>query len=934
MTETLRKTGLAAIGDVPWGTHFCQFYQTKRDLLDILVPYFQSGLENNEYCMWITAEPLDGREIREAMQAVLPDFDRCLEKGQMEILPHTEWYLQGGRFDSQRVLDGWVTRLDRARAAGYAGLRLTGNTFWLEKKDWKAFTDYEEEVNRVIGRYPMLAACTYCLDRCGAHEIIDVVNNHQFALIKKEGRWELIESSEHRRLREVLHETGERYRTIFEQSPLGIELYDSGGRLIEANPACRDIFGIPSAAVIKGLSLFDDRNLPDEAKGSLRKGNPIRAESTFDFEKVKGARLYPMPKSGVRTLDTMVTPLRKGGSAPAGYLLQVQDVTDRRRAEEDLREGHRRLELLAETASRLLASDAPQTIVDALCRNVLTHLDCHVFFNYLVDGASRRLRLNAYGGIPEDAARAIEWLDYGVAVCGCVARDGCRIVAEDIPGTPDPRTDLERSFGVLAYACFPLVSRGLVIGTLSFGTRSRLRFSEEDLALMKTVADQVAMAMERMRFVADLQASEGALRRIRDELEARVQERTAELEKANSRLQAEIAERRQAQDALRTASLYARSLIEASLDPLVTISAGGKVMDVNKATELATGISRDRLIGTDFSDYFTDPQKARAGYRQVFLEGSVRDYPLAIRHASGRVTEVLYNATTYTDEAGRVQGVFAAARDVTERNRAEEALRRAHDELEIRVRERTAQLEALNRELEGFSYSVAHDLRAPLRAIDGFAQMLVEDYDRTLGTEGKRLLDVIRGNTRKMATLIDDLLAFSRLGRQEIRLSDLDMAEIAQSVFAELKADLPDRRLEFRLEALPRSRGDTSMVRLALGNLLANAIKFTRPRELALIEVGGAAEANESRYFVRDNGVGFNMKYIDKVFGVFQRLHSAEEFEGTGVGLAIVERIVHRHGGRVWAEAAEGKGATFYFTLPSAGSSRLPEANGSNSREG
>jgi PAS domain S-box-containing protein len=324
-----------------------------------------------------------------------------------------------------------------------------------------------------------------------------------------------------------------------------------------------------------------------------------------------------------------------------------------------------RLKLLSETASELLATDKPQEIINELCQKVMAHLDCHTFFNYLVDAEKGCLHLNAYAGIPEEAGREVEWLDYGTAVCGCAARDASRIVCENIPETPDIRTEMVKSFGIKAYACHPLFSRGLVIGTLSFGTRTRTTFTEDELSLMKTVADQVAIAMERMQLL-------DRIRRARDELEARVQERTMELRSVVAALQDEMVERTQAEEALRGASIYARSLIEASIDPLVTISPEGKVTDVNKATELVTGTSREQLIGSDFSDYFTEPDKARAGYQKVFKEGSVRNYPLAIRGAGGRVTEVLYNATVYKNEAGEAQGVFAAARDITEQKAAEQ----------------------------------------------------------------------------------------------------------------------------------------------------------------------------------------------------------------------------------------------------------------------
>ena len=374
--------------------------------------------------------------------------------------------------------------------------------------------------------------------------------------------------------------------------------------------------------------------------------------------------------------------------------------------------------------------------------------------------------------------------------------------------------------------------------------------------------------------------------------------------------------RKQAEEALRFAHDYNRNLIEASIDPLVTIGENGKITDVNFATEKVTGCSRNELIGTEFSDYFTEPDKARAGYQQVFSIGSVKDYPLEIIQRSGKIIPVLYNATVYHDKDGKVIGVFAAAHDITERIKAEEQIMKLNEELEKRVVERTINLQKANRELETFSYSASHQIRTPLRALNGFAHILFEDYSSSLDEEGKRLLKVIIDNANEMGQLIDDLLSVTGITRQEIKLSGINMYNMVNSVYDELLRDAEKDKIQFHLQNIPDAYGDPILLRQVWAHLIDNAIKFSSVKSNCIIEVGYRREGAEDIYYIKDNGAGFNMEHSNKIFGVFQRLHSKKDFAGTGIGLSIVQRIINRHNGRVWAEGKLDEGATFYFSLP------------------
>ncbi len=316
--------------------------------------------------------------------------------------------------------------------------------------------------------------------------------------------------------------------------------------------------------------------------------------------------------------------------------------------------------------------------------------------------------------------------------------------------------------------------------------------------------------------------------------------------------------------------------------------------------------------GQPVSDYQTMPV-----YRALQGE-TVHNMVLGAPHAvTGDMLWMAYSAAPVRDATGEIRGAVLTFRDITERKLAEEEVQRLNQELERRILQRTSQLEAANQELEAFAYSVSHDLRAPLRHLNTFMDLLQKGVNDTLDEQGHHYLELIHQCASEMGQLIDDLLMFSHIGRTELSETEVDLGVLLRQVIADAKPDIEGREINWEIGPLPCVTGDRAMLRLVLGNLVSNALKFTRSRHPAHIEIGAMNDsARETVVFVRDNGAGFDMAQADKLFGVFQRLHGVEEFEGTGIGLANVRRIISRHGGRTWAQGKVNEGATFYFSLP------------------
>jgi len=375
----------------------------------------------------------------------------------------------------------------------------------------------------------------------------------------------------------------------------------------------------------------------------------------------------------------------------------------------------------------------------------------------------------------------------------------------------------------------------------------------------------------------------------------------------------------------------------------------GRFIEFNQLFREMFGYSTEEMSELRSETFYSDPGERTQLLEKLRTTDSVHNWDVKLRRKDGTIFDALLNIDV-VDWDGRKM-LFATVRDITERVRMEEEVLKHRDHLEEIIRERTqalkdanailqkevterertderiqelnktlekkvAALIIANKDLEAFSHSISHDLRAPMRAIDSFSRILLEEYNRKLDDEGKRVIGIIRSNIARLNKMVEDLLKLSRIGSAELEMRRVDMNALAAKTIEEIKGTVPDRNIEFKLGWLPDAHGSPTMLQQVMVNLISNAVKFTRPKEKAIIEVKGEMKVSEHVYSVKDNGIGFDMQHAGKLFGVFQRLHVQDEFEGNGIGLAIVYKIMCRHGGRVWAEGRPNEGATFYFALP------------------
>ena len=503
---------------------------------------------------------------------------------------------------------------------------------------------------------------------------------------------------------------------------------------------------------------------------------------------------------------------------------------------------------------------------------------------FTLNRREKTLQMRAIAGADTSFWPVDYTMPFNLGMIGWVVEHNQTRLANDVSRDPYYYAYFDQS-QTRAELSVPIHVRGGVTGVLDIQSPALHAFDQNDVLVMKTLADQIAVAIE-----------------------------TVQLYDA---LKQELAEREQAEKQLRLSEERYRQSVENSPNPIFSVDCSGVIQTWNQACDDIFEYGAE-IVGQKYHQllyYAHDAHRIETALSQVFLGHSLSNLNISFKSQAGDERFMATRLYPLFDYRGDVETAIFANTDITERVLAEQEIRLLNEALEQRVKERTAQLEAANKELEAFAYSVSHDLRAPLRSVDGFSQALLEDYADQLDSTAQDYLRRVRAASQRMGQLIDDLLKLSRVTRGELSHTQIDLSALAQEIATELQHTQPERLVEFDITPGLSACGDARLLRLVLENLLGNAWKFTRHHAQVHIEFSCMHVDNDTIYFVRDDGAGFDMAYADKLFGAFQRLHSSTEFEGTGIGLATVQRIIHRHGGRLWAEAEVEKGATFYFTL-------------------
>ena len=866
-----RRSGIEVIHDIVWGTHFCLFHKTREDLLQILVPYFKAGLEQNEYCMWVTSQPLPPEDARKALTTVVRDLDERIHKGQLEILDYTDWYTKSGRFKAGEVLQGWVSREAEALARGFDGLRLAGNALWLEKKDWRSFNEYEREVNDIVGERRMLALCAYSLERCGAAEIMDVLSSHEFALVEREGKWEIVESGARKRAAEAIRERDRELSVRNEvdrifSSVLHDEMYGEVLQVIlEATASKRGLFGyideygalvLPSPT----MEVWEHRQAPDEDIVFPRETwRGIWGRALMEGGAVLTNEPGCVPEGHVPVLRSAVVPILSDGdmigvisvadkgtdydAADGGLLERLaghlapalrarlekdREESQRKLAEEKLQQQRRFLEELVEERTRDLRS------VNELLERVFS--TTHILVAYM-DADFHFIRVN-----PAYAAADGHEPDF------FVGRNHFELY---------PNGENESIFRRVVETGQPHTVHAK---PFEHAERPERGLTHRDWTL-HPISDPAGNVEGLLLVLVD------------------------------------VTQRIRAEQTLRESELNFRALAENAGDGIVILTGDGSVAYANRRASEISGYSIAELLEMNLSELLHVDELQTVTER---LE----------KRIAGKPAPPHYDTAITCSDGGTVPVEIAGARTVWHGEPADLVIVR---DISRRKKDQAALVQSEKLALTGrLAASLAHEINNPLQTVIGCLGLAAETLAE--GGDANRYLQIGRDELKRAADIVAQLRDLQRPSGPEER-EPTDVHALLRRVLT-LSAK---QCKEYRVQVILVPGADLSPVTVAPDrmqqvflNLMLNALESMAEGGRLRISTTRSSEGEGVRVLFQDTGKGIAPDALTHIFDPFY----SDKPEGLGLGLFVSRNIVEDHGGRIEVETRVGEGTTFTIWLP------------------
>ncbi len=912
MKSSERKSGIEVLGTIPWGTHFCMFYQTQGDLLEILVSYFKAGLENNEYCMWITSEPLNEKDAEKAMRMAIPKFDTYVQKNQIEIIPYTELYQENNEFDLQSVLNRWVDKYNGALDNGFNGLRLTGNTFWQEDKDWKVFNDFEEEISNIITSYNIIAVCAYSLEICGSFKILDAVRNHQCALFRREGTWEIFKGSDQTKFKHKLKKSEKKYRELLENMMEGYYALDLKGNFTFVNDYwCKTVGYSKEELLGKNFRLiFDEKTSKELFKmfnQLYKSGIPLPHTNRAKGLTNRGKQVF---------LEGFIDLIHDSEGNKIGFYGFAREVTEKIISEQKLRESEEILRsTLESTADGILVVDEygqvthtnskfadmwriPQDLIEKrddqkLLDYVLSQLtDPEAFLskvNQLYRSASE-----GFDTLLFKDGRIFDRLSSPLIHAGEIKGRvwSFRDVTKQKISEQKLKESEQRlaSFMNSATDGFVLYDAQLNYIDVNKVTLQTIGMTKEEI-IGKNILDIVPNLKETGRYDKYIEViktgkpfstEDGIFNRIDGQSSSQLSIRAFKVGDNLGIIFTDITERKKKEKEIFDLAQFP------SENPY-------PVLRVNRDEVIYINYAGQKLF--NIIDYNQIPNIIKENVKHSFESNQITESEVRFGENFYSFTFTPIRGTNYVNIYGM---------DITERKHVEENLR---------------EVSKLKSE---FLRRSSHELKTPLISIKGYSELILSLHEDQLDSSIISKLREINAGCDRLQNIINNLLKSSRLESPELRPSKQreDLSFLINFCVLELEPMAEKRKHSIKLDIHDQLYANIEKEEIhdVLSNLLSNAIKYTPPR--GKIEIKTELKEELVVVSVKDNGIGFNEDQKKKLFQQFGKIERYGqgldlEIDGTGLGLFISKRIVESHGGKIWMES-EGKnmGSTFYFSLP------------------